>query len=161
MIGALLVLLAVIATFVFFRAINRNDPPNPVQAVDYQQTTTFARGHARFDLVAPKTLPAGWRATSVSFTPGLNAHWHLGQLTGQDRYVGLEQGDAPVRSMLTTYVDPDPAPGKAVTIRGTTWAAWSDSGGDQALVHRQGKTTTLVVGTVPQSVLVGYVDTLR
>lgn len=157
----MLVLVGLISVFVVVRNLNRDDPPSPVRAVDYAQTAKFARAQAGFDLVAPASLPAGWKATTVSFTDGLDEHWHLGQLTDSGRYVGLEQGDASVKSMVTTYVDPDPVRGESVRIDGTTWDTWSDAGGDRALVLRDGATTTLVVGTATQDVLVSYVESLR
>lgn len=161
MIGALLVLLAVVAGFVLFRGATRNDPPSAVQPVDYRQTLKYARAQADFKLVAPPHLPRGWTATSVSFTDGADQHWHLGQLTVRDRYVGLEQGDLPVRSMVQAYVDPDPSRGKDVMIDGQPWTSWSDAGGDRALVRDMGRVTTLVVGTVERQVLVDYVKRLR
>jgi hypothetical protein len=161
MVGAMLVLVGLLMAFVLIRGANRDDPPSPVRAVDYHSALEHARASAGFPLLAPPHLPPGWRATSVTFTPEPDAHWHLGLLTDQNRYIGLEQGDDPVRSMLTAYVDPDPAHGTDVTIDGRTWQSWSDSGGDQALVRRQGDTTTLVVGTVSRTVLADYVESLR
>jgi len=162
MIGALVVLLAVVGVFVVSQAITRQNPPSPVQAVDYHQDVGFARAKARFDLVAPASLPAGWKATTVSFVDGPQQHWHLGCLTDTGRYVGLEQADRPVSSMVKAYVDPQPTRGKPVTIRRATWATYTDAGGDRALVRRAGRTTTLVVGhDVPQPVLTSYIESLR
>ena len=160
MIGAMAILLAVIVGFVVLRDLNRNDPQSPVTAVDYRQSVGYASEQAGFDVLAPETLPEGWKATSVGFTPD-PSRWHLGVLTDQGRYVGLEQAASSEKSMVMTYVDPEPTRGKVVTIDGQTWRAWSDSGGDTALVRTQGEVTTLVVGTVEQDVLVDYVESLR
>jgi hypothetical protein len=161
MVGAMLVLLGIIAAFVLFRSLFRDNQATPVQTVDYQQSVGYVRRQAHFHLVAPTRLPKGWRATSVSFTGGLEQHWHLGVLTDQERYVGLEQGDTTARSLVKQYVDPDATPGRAVSIEGHTWGSWTDSGGDRALVRRAGRTTTLVVGPVDQRILVDYVRSLR
>ncbi len=160
MIGAMLVLLAVIAAFVAFRALNRNNPDSPVQPVDYQQTLDYARGQVDFPLLAPESLPKGWRATSVDFVPE-PPRWHLGVLTGQNRYVGLEQSRTSVHDMVDKYVDPDAAPGRPVQVRGESWRSWTDPGGDTALTLEQNGVTTLVVSTTGQDVLVGYVESLR
>ena len=160
MIGAMLILIAVIVGFVVIRDLNRSPPQSPVEAVDYQQSLAFAREQATFKVLAPETLPTGWEATTVEFTAD-PSRWHLGLLTDQDRYVGLEQAQASVRSMVTTYVAGDASPGADVSIDGQTWRAWSDPGGDAALVRTTDRVTTLVVGTADQEVLVGFVESLR
>jgi hypothetical protein len=160
MIGAMLVLLAVIAGFVVLRGLNRTDPPSPVRAVDYQQTLEYARRQADFRVLAPTSLPAGWRATSVSFVPE-PVRWHLGVLTEQDSYVGLEQSRSSVSAMVEKYVDQEAARGRTVQVGGEPWRTWTDAGGDTALTRVDGGVTTLVVGTAGQDVLVDYVEGLR
>jgi hypothetical protein len=161
MIGALLVLVVIVVAFVTFQEVNTGPPANPVHAIDYQPTLKYARRQAHFQLLAPPSLPAGWRATSVTFEPQGHQRWHLGVLTDQNKYVGLEQSDTPVRSMVQEYVDPAASRGRPVTVAGKAWSIWSDSGGDTALVRRQGGATTLVVGTATRAVLVDYVRSLR
>lgn len=160
MVGAMAILLAVIVAFVLLRDLNRDDPESPVEPLDYRPSLAFAREQASFEVVAPDRLPPGWEATNVEFTPD-PSRWHLGVLTDQGRYVGLEQAVASQTSMVQTYVDGDASHGNDVTIDGQTWSSWSDSGGDSALVRTGGKVTTLVVGTVEQGVLVDYVQSLR
>jgi hypothetical protein len=159
MVGAMIVLAAVIAGFVVFREINRNDPATPVRDVQYQQTADFARSQADFELLAPETLPDGWRATSVEFVPE-PARWHLGLLTDEDRYVGLEQAGSSEQDMVETYVDRDAVRAGTMDVDGTTWKVWTDSGGDTALVRTEGGTTTLVVGTVDRDVLAEFLADL-
>jgi hypothetical protein len=162
MAGAMLVLLAVVGVFVVFQDVTSSEPKNPVQAVAYQRTAQYARHQASFRLLAPPRLPAGWRATSVGFTPPPKEHWHLGVLTNNSRYVGLEQGNITPAAMLKKYVDKHTSPARPVTVAGQTWRAWTDSGGDLALVHRAGGATTLVEGhEVPVPQLTGYISSLR
>ncbi len=162
MVGAMLVLVALVLAFVLFRDLNRTDPPSPVRAVDYARTAEFAREQASFDLLAPESLPDGWRATTVGYEPGAADSWHIGMLTDEDRYVGLEQADASVDSLVETYVDEAAVRGKAVVIDGERWTSWTDDGGDLALTRMTGDTTTLVVGhRVPQATLVAFVQSLR
>ena len=160
MIGAMLVLLAVIGAYVVFRAVNRNEPESPVRAVDYQQTLDYARGQADFPLLAPASLPEGWRATSVNFVPE-PVRWHLGVLTDEDRYVGLEQSRSSLDKMVETYVDREAVRGEPVQVEGQTWRTWTDEGGDTALTREDGEVTTLVVGTPDLDVLVDYVESLE
>ena len=162
MIGAMVVILLFIAGYVAFRAVIRQAPPSPVQAVSYRPEAAFARKQADFALVAPSALPAGWRATTVSFTPAPKQHWHLGVLTDKNRYVGLEQGKQPVSEMVKVYVDRAARRGAPVTVAGTQWQTWRDGSGDLALVRTSGPVTTLVVGhDVPEPQVTAYAASLR
>lgn len=158
MVGSMLVLLAVVAAFVVFRDLNRNEPVRPVPGVNYEQTLSYAREQAGFPVLAPDPLPQGWRATTVEFLPG--PRWHLGMLTGDQRYVGIEQSASSEQDMVETYVDANAVRSGAVTIEGARWRVWTDSGGDTAVVRRTDEVTTLVVGQVPRDELTGFVADL-
>lgn len=160
MVGAMIVLVAVVLAFVAFRELNRNDAASPVTEVDYRETARFAQEAVDFPLLVPRGLPQGWRATSARFVPD-PPHWHLGLLTDQDRYVGLEQGRDSVEDMVETYVDAEAVRGGRARIDGRTWQVWTDDGGDTALTRAQDEVTTLVVGTPEREVLVDFVRSLR
>ncbi len=158
----MLVLVAIVIAFVIFRAVNRDDPPDPVQTVDYVKVADYARDQAPFSLLAPTRLPTGWRATTVNYLDGARPRWHVGLLTDRDRYVGLEQSTSSAGSMVETYVDEAAVAGDPVTVGDATWETWTDEGGDLAFVREDGDTTTLVVGhQVPQAELVGFASSLR
>jgi hypothetical protein len=162
MAGAMIVLVVLILGWVGFRALTSSEPADPVQTVDYHREVPVAKKAATFDLVAPPTLPSGWRATTVGFDDAPDQHWHLGVLTSHGRYVGLEQGDQPVMTFVHKYVDDAARRGKPVEVAGERWSTYTDAGGDTALVRRSGSTTTLVVGhEVPRSDLISYTASLR
>jgi hypothetical protein len=162
MVGAMIVLVAVVVGFVVLRGLNRDDAATPVRSVDYHQAADYARKQASFDLVAPVSLPPGWRATTVEYVPGSEDRWHLGLLTDADRYVGLEQSDDSVRTMVTTYVDTQARKGSTTTVAGRSWTTYTDDRGDLALVRREHGATTLVVGhLVPRDELTAFVASLR
>ena len=162
MVGAMIVLVAAVIGFVLLREVNRVEPPSPVRAVDYTPDLRYARQQASFDVLAPASLPRGWRATTVEYVSGARESWHLGILTDQNRYVGLEQSKQSERSMLEQFVDPAPTRGQPVGVGGATWSTWTDGGGDRALVRRAGGVTTLVIGhDVPQRELVDFTASLR
>jgi hypothetical protein len=158
MVGAMIVLIVLLVVWLGFRSLTADDPKSAVHVVDYAQVVTPAKKAADFDLVAPTKLPEGWRATSVGFTDTTPQHWHLGVLTDQDRYVGLEQGEDSARSMVREYVDEEASRGRPVDVAGQPWTTYTDAGGDLALVRTDGKATTLVVGhDVPRAALLSYV----
>jgi hypothetical protein len=162
LVGAMAVLLVLLVAWMSLRALTSNDPASPVREVDYAQDVPAVQKAADFDVLAPPSLPDGWRATTVSFEDQRPQHWHLGVLTDRDRYVGLEQGGRSVRSMVEEYVDPAATRSGPVDVSGQRWASYTDSGGDLALVRREGATTTLVVGHgLPRAELVAYTASLR
>jgi Protein of unknown function (DUF4245) len=162
MIGAMVVLVVLVLVWVGVQTLRSDAPASAVRTVDYTSSVGPARKAADFDLVAPPRLPQGWHATTVTFTGDPGAHWHLGVLTDKSRYVGLEQGDESVRSMVQEYVDESATRGQQIEVAGQPWSTYTDSGGDLALVRRQGRTTTLVIGhDVPRSDLVSYTASLR
>jgi len=161
MVGAMVVLLLVIAGFWLLRETFRTTPEGAVRSVDYARTAEYARAQASFDVLAPTTLPPEWRATSTSYLPPPGERWHLGLLTGSQEYVGLEQARHSVASMVEEYVDPEATREGTVRVGGATWRVYADEGGDRALVRREGELTTLVVGTVEQDALVDFTAGLR
>jgi hypothetical protein len=83
MVAAMLVIVVIVAGYALVRGIfYSTDTPDPAQPVDFQQPAHYARRTADFHLLAPRSLPPGWIATSVRFTPGQDQAWHLGTLTG-------------------------------------------------------------------------------
>ena len=161
MVGAMIVLLAVIGSYVAFRSITRDDPASPVKAVDYTDAVLYARSVARFDVLAPEVLPEGWIVTNVAFVDGKPQTWSLSSLTEDRHYVGLQQAKRPAAEMVAQYVDTEAVAGKPIEIDGVTWATWSDSGGDHALVRHERGLTTLVVGTIATGELADYIRILR
>jgi hypothetical protein len=162
MLAALLVLVLVVVGYVVIRAIVLPDHDTSEPTVHYAEVVPQAKKAAGFDLVAPSRLPRGWSATSVRFDPGPPQHWHLGVLTPEQRYVGLEQEDRPVATMVDQYVDQAASRQRATEVAGRPWSTYTDAGGDLAFVRRGDKVTTLVVGhDVSRSQLEAYVASLR
>ena len=97
MLSSLVVLVVLVLGVVGFQALRQSDPTDPVVPIDYRAAAAVRRGAASFTLAAPPSLPAGWIATSATFTPGADESWHLGLLTEDRHYVGVEQALASAR----------------------------------------------------------------
>lgn len=166
MVGAMVMVLLVVGGFVAFRAVNRDNKPTPVSTVDYSGYVRSGRDDGKLAILAPAHTPDGWRATSAQYTTGVAPHWHLGVLTASGRYVGLEEGLAPASDQVDQYVDQNATRGTSLTIGGSTWQSWTDSGGDYALVQsrparQKGATeSVVVVGSAPPAQIRAYVETL-
>lgn len=159
----MLVLVLVVLVWVGFSRLSLGDVPDPVKPVDVGPAADYAREQAAFGLLAPSPLPSGWVATSVRFRDSEERRgqsWHLGMLTEEERYVGLEQADRSPDSMVEEHVDEGAVAGDPVEVDGETWASYTDAGGDLALVRRAGGSTVLVVGPVSAEVLTTLLKTL-
>ncbi len=159
LIGALLVSLALIGCFFAFSFFQRGSSTDPAPTVDYTSVLAQARSQAPFPVLAPTSLPAGWRATSVEWSgSGPEKAWHLGLLTSQDAYVGLEQGNAITQTFVTEHTRAN-EPGAPVQIAGQTWQTLT-SGNETALVLAGDGVTTMVTGTASESQLVAFAASL-
>ncbi|MDP9820581.1 DUF4245 domain-containing protein [Nocardioides massiliensis] len=152
LIGSLIVVLAGVGLFVGFRSLVRDDvqvDPRALNEQEYAAVLSAARDQV--PAVAPNALPEDWITTSMRFTPEPTPRFHLGMLTDERRYVGVEQSRAAVERMVSTHVDADAVPGDDVEVTdgelAGTWQSWTDDGGDFALTRTFEDTTVLVVGT--------------
>lgn len=132
------------------------EPDQPTRTVDYRSAVESARPVADFPLLAPPSLPSGWRATSARYEPD---SWHLGVLTSGDEYVGLEQVRISERRAVERFADGSRADG-AVPIEGTTWSRRNGPDGDSTYVRRDGDITVLVTGSASREQVERYVASL-
>jgi hypothetical protein len=147
MAAALLVVVVLVVAVEAFRQAGEKSTDTP--SVDWSAWVKAGRAEQQLMLFAPTSLPKGWRATSVDYSGGTGAHWHLGMLTATGKYVGIEESRASTTELVEQYVDQDAVAGKDVTVAGQTWKTWTDSGGDYALVR-----SIEVGGSAYESVLV-------
>ena len=150
MVGAMVVLVLLVGGFVAVQALGRDQDVDPVKTVDYQPVAEQARSAKKLFVLTPEPMPDGWRATSVSYVPGRAPRWHLGILTDDQKYVGIEESLSSEKDVVAEFVDPDAERGRDVRLKGRTWHVWTDSGGDYALVLPTPKETVLVGGSAGQ-----------
>jgi hypothetical protein len=152
LIGALIVTVAAVVAFVAFRALTSDDEPTPVRAIDYSASVQGARTDGKLTVLAPDRLPLGWKATSATYSRGVSPTWHLGMLTGDDKYVGVEEARESIENLVEEHVDENARREKDVTIGGEKWQTWTDSEGDYAVARaldgpKGAEESVLVVGT--------------
>lgn len=153
------VLLVIIAILAGAQRLLSAPPGDPVPAVEYAPAAEAARSVAPFAVLAPERLPAGWRATSVRYRPGDAASWHLGILTDEDKYVGVEQAVGEVQALVDQYAA-ESEPDGSVQVGADTWQLLRD-GDETTLVHDDGPSATLVTGDAPQADVELLVTSLR
>jgi Protein of unknown function (DUF4245) len=145
MVRSMLVVLAVVAAVVllFARPHGRIERP-----VDLGGSVAQARA-AGLQVSAPR-LPAGWRATSARFSPdtaeGLPT-WHVGYLTPDQTYAGVDVTRGATPAWVAGVVGSDAEPSGAREVGGTTWQVLDPEGSTlKGLVRAQGDVTTVVSG---------------
>lgn len=161
MLRSIAVLGILIAAVAGFTAFLRDEPPDPAAAdVDYRTIVAEARDALRYDLFAPDELPEGWQANNARVEPGEPPGWHLGVLTADDDYIGLEQQQASVGDMVAQHSDGS-RPAGAAQIGGREWQVRDDPDGDTTYVSSAGGVTVLVTGDAPAEQIESYIGSLR
>ena len=131
-------------------------PDRPERRVDLADAVAGARRTATFDVIAPKTLPKGWIANSTRSGPDA---WHLGVLTPEDKYIGLEQSATSVKGIVDDFAPGSRAAG-TVRLKGEAWQVRTESDGDRIYVRDTGETSVLVIGSARRAELERYVSSL-
>jgi hypothetical protein len=131
-------------------------PDDPVRTIDYAKVVSQARPAADFALLAPQSLPPGWRATVAKFEPG---SWRLAVLTDDEDYIGLDQVTFGVGRAVDEFAEDSRAAGTA-EVGGETWSLRKGPQDRLTYVRREGGLTTLVNGTAPRRVMEDYVLSL-
>lgn len=166
LIGAMVVTVVAVVGFWGLNALNTDHESTPVRAVDYTAMMRAGRDDHKLLVMAPPSLPTGWKATSASYLTGTTPTWHLGMLTDKHNYVGVEEAKGPVHDLVNQYVDTAAAQGKDVTIGEQTYQTWTDAKGDYAVsrtVHTGGSDVEsyLVVGSAPDHTIRELAATLE
>jgi len=131
-------------------------PDRPERRVDLADAVAGAQAVATFDVVAPDALPKGWVANSTRSGPEA---WHLGVLTDDDKYVGLEQTTTSVKGIVDDFA-PDSRPAGTAQLAGQAWQVRTESDGDRIYVRDLGESSVLVIGSVRRTELERYVSSL-
>ncbi|MDQ4006602.1 MAG: DUF4245 domain-containing protein [Actinomycetota bacterium] len=154
-----LLLLVVGVVWAVSSVVSPDDQARRVEAVDYSRQLAAAREAADHPVLAPRGLPAGWVPTSVSSRGrGGSVRWHLGFLSPQHEYVGLEQAGRHPQALVRRYVGGLARVG-TVAVGGVPWRVYAGET-DTALVHREGDRVTVVVGTAEAGVLEAFARSL-
>jgi hypothetical protein len=162
LVGALIVSVALMALVALITVLHSRGTDDPTPPYDYSGDLTSAREGAPFEVLAPSSLPDGWYATSADSTKtGPVFTWHLGLITDQDEYVGLDQSNEASTSFIAASTKAD-QPGDPVEIDGQTWQTLT-SGEETALVlvsRGSMPVSTVVTGTASEDELVDFAGSL-
>jgi hypothetical protein len=160
MVWALLACFVVVA---FLMIVTWRPKVEKVRAVEYTAQLEDARKAASW-VRGPEPMPSGWQATSVEFLAPEQAPmtWHLGVVTDQKKYVGLEQSNV-IRPQFQSDKLGRTSDDGTATVGNVVWQRkiLLDRKGENALVLAGSGVTTIVTGNAGYPALEAFASTLR
>jgi hypothetical protein len=160
MVWALLACFIVVA---FLMIVTWRPKEEKVRAVEYTAQLQDARKLAPW-VRGPEPMPSGWTATSVEFRAPQQSPvtWHLGVVTAEKKYVGLEQSNVTASAYQFDKLGKTADDGTS-TVAGVTWQRKKllDRDKEQALVLIGSGATTILTGNAGYQALETFAAALR
>lgn len=131
--------------------------------VDPNRTYQAAKAEAKFPVLIPISLPAGWRATNATLNrlEGGGLTVRVSYLTPGDRFVQLVQSDADSEDLIVDELGAGKIQGTN-EIRGQQWQRYSGRrDGETALVWLRPDSTVLASGDATVNELTALTSALR
>jgi len=135
--------------------VPRNNPGTVGKTVDWKTVAAQGTGTEPEPLVAPD-LPRGWTANAAELRTGASSgidDWHIGFITPDKQYVGLDQGFKADDTWVVTELDTIRATGSK-KIDGVDWVVYDNRSGlsnndniTYGLVASDGSSTIVLAGT--------------
>jgi hypothetical protein len=122
---------------------------NAVKVVSYSEAVVQATRVAPYTILAPEHLSEQWRATSVRLEVSDNpkvVHLHIGFVTPNNAYVGLEETNGPALDFVRVYTN-GATPVAFVQVAGRSWQQQERvlGGKDQKSLVMYGTDSTVVL----------------
>jgi hypothetical protein len=140
--------------------VPHDDSGDPVKRVDYRVELATAQRAASYPVAAPEGLPKTWKPTSVRYRGDDGDAWHLGYLDPHEKYVAVEQSTKDPAEFIEHVTQEARETGAATRINGRDWQPYKGERYD-ALVLREGKSTTVVTGSAGLAQLRTFAEALR
>ncbi|ASY34808.1 MULTISPECIES: DUF4245 domain-containing protein [unclassified Streptomyces] len=140
--------------------VPHDDSKDPVARVDYRVELATAQRAAAYPVAAPEGLPKTWKATSVRYRAQDGDSWHLGYLDPHEKYVAVEQSTKDPAEFIENVTQEARSSGAATRINGRDWQPYKGDRYD-ALVLREGRSTTVVTGSAGLAQLKAFAEALR
>ncbi len=146
MVRSLAVVLAAVAAVLL---LTWRPAPDPVKVVDVAPMVGLAAVQAEFDVLAPVSLPDGWRPTSARWEPTTESDpepvLHIGYVTPAEEYAQLSESMNVSEDFIDEQTRSGIPTGERV-VAGTTWQQ-RQAGDRRSLVLLDGSTAVIVSGS--------------
>jgi hypothetical protein len=156
-------LLACFIVVAFLAVVTWRPKSEKINAIEYSAQLEDAKKVAPW-VRGPAPMPDGWTATSVEFRAPQQSPitWHLGIVTTEKKYVGLEQSNVTSKRFQSEELGNTEDDG-TTTVSGVVWQRKTllDRENEHALVLMGSGVTTIVVGNAGYPALETLAATLR
>lgn len=156
-------LLACFIVVAFLAVVTWRPKSEKINAIEYSAQLEDAKKVAPW-VRGPAPMPDGWTATSVEFRAPQQSPitWHLGIVTTEKKYVGLEQSNVTSKRFQSDELGATEDDG-TTTVSGVVWQRKTllDRENEHALVLIGSGVTTIVVGNAGYPALETLAATLR
>jgi Protein of unknown function (DUF4245) len=156
-------LLACFIVVAFLAVVTWRPKSEKINAIEYTAQLEDAKKLAPW-VRGPAPMPDGWAATSVEFRAPEQSPitWHLGIVTTEKKYVGLEQSNVTSKRFQSDELGNTQDDGRT-TVSGVVWQRKTllDRENEHALVLIGSGVTTIVVGNAGYPALETFAATLR
>lgn len=156
-------LLACFIVVAFLAVVTWRPKSENINAIEYSAQLEDAKKVAPW-IRGPAPMPDGWTATSVEFRAPQQSPitWHLGIVTTEKKYVGLEQSNVTSKRFQSDELGATEDDG-TTTVSGVVWQRKTllDRENEHALVLIGSGVTTIVVGNAGYPALETLAATLR
>ena len=156
-------LLACFVVIAFLAIVTWRPHDEKVRRIDYTVQLAEARKAAPYRVLAPEPMPDGWQATSaeVRAPEGGPVTWHLGVVTADKLYVGLEQSNGAAPRFIADELGRVRDDGTSA-VSGSTWQRKALLDRDErAIVVTGSGVTTIVTGSADYPALETFAAALR
>ncbi len=143
----------------------RPKPEAQVRVVDWKPAAVAAQFASHYPVVTPVGLSDQWRATSARFEVEPQSAgkpvWHVGYVTPNNSYAGVEQSDADPAIFISRTVDGGRPDGEVV-VGGRPWQSYGPgANGFRSLVRAEGGSTVIVTGSADSAELTALAAALQ
>jgi hypothetical protein len=127
----LLSLGVILAGVLVFVALQPKNHTNPIPAVDWKPQVDILRNSARYPVVTPDPVPAGWEVNYARISNTGSTELHLGLVKDRKRFAQLDETDQPNDRFFTEAKVPAASSG-TVQVAGVTYEVRRAGSGDSA-----------------------------
>lgn len=165
MVGAMLVLLLLIGTFVFGRSLLRDQPEVRPTEVDYLAAVEGAQAN-NIEVYYPAQLPKSWVVTSVELPAVAGQPWALGMLTADGTFVGLRQESRETLALAQQQLGPETSLGDEIELPQAEIGSWrsvagpTNVEGDLGIITDVGGGSLLLYGSANADALASVAATI-
>ncbi len=156
---SMIALLVPIALMVVLYRFLGGESPTVVNAA---ATYADAQSRAHWQVLQPRPVPAGWKATSAATAPENGSlTLRVGYIGPSGAFVQVTESGAPSDGVVNEALGGTPRPAGSTRIGGRDWQQYTGAHGERALVLLEPKRTAVLAGRAADAQLAAFAAALQ